>query len=426
MAQDTQTKKKGIHYAWFILLAIIIMMGFMRGGLNSALGQFLYPVSQSLDVNLTSMSLMFTVSAFVGMIWNPIAGQLLAKHGIRVVAAISVAVHALSFAAMGLMGSVFGFYSLSAVMALGAAFTTQMIGPVLINRWFKEKNGLAMGIMMSGVGLFGAVLQPVTAGIITKFGWSAAYLSLGLISCAIVLPVTLLLYRNAPEDKGLKAYGAAEGADAPAAAAAAKAAPVALPGITCKRALKSPAFYCLFIFMMFLCGACSFNPHIGPLAIESGFTTQVGGNAMACWMIGTMIGSLIIGSLADKLGAQKTAILAMCCGIVAVLILATMRTNLIAFYGSFLIYGLLASSMGTMAPLLTSSLFGYKEFSQIFGYILAAINVASMVLVPLYGLILDTFQSYQNALYMILAFFVVNILCIVIAFNSGKKLKAEF
>ena len=117
------------------------------------MGLFLSPISRDLGFGIGSLSIMYSVSALVGAVWNPIAGKLLQKYSIRMITGISVCVHALCFAAMGLMHQLWGWYSFVGLMALGAAFTTQLVGPVLINKWFKEKNGTAMGIMMAAVGL---------------------------------------------------------------------------------------------------------------------------------------------------------------------------------------------------------------------------------------------------------------------------------
>ena len=55
---------------------------------------------------------------------------------------------------------------------------------MMINRWFKDKNGLAMGIMMSFVAICSAVLSPVVASIIASNGWRMGYIvQIGRASC---------------------------------------------------------------------------------------------------------------------------------------------------------------------------------------------------------------------------------------------------
>ena len=52
-------QKKRIHYAWFVLIAIIVMMGFLRGGINSGMGLFLSPISKDLGFGIGSLSIMY-------------------------------------------------------------------------------------------------------------------------------------------------------------------------------------------------------------------------------------------------------------------------------------------------------------------------------------------------------------------------------
>ena len=39
----TTAKKKGIHFAWFVLIGVLLMMGLCRGGINSGMGLFFQP-----------------------------------------------------------------------------------------------------------------------------------------------------------------------------------------------------------------------------------------------------------------------------------------------------------------------------------------------------------------------------------------------
>ena len=87
-------------------------------------------------------------------------------------------------------------------MAVGAVITTQIAGPVLIDSWFKKHNGLAVGIMMAAVGLFGTVLQPLTGGLIAGSGWRQAYFVVGGAVLLAGIPAVLLTIRGAPRDKG--------------------------------------------------------------------------------------------------------------------------------------------------------------------------------------------------------------------------------
>lgn len=80
----------------------------------------------------------------------------------------------------------------------------------LINRWFVEKKGLAMGIAFAGSGLGAMILIPITSHIIEKVNWVTAFYFLALILVAINVPVAVFLIKNRPSDIGLLPYGAKE------------------------------------------------------------------------------------------------------------------------------------------------------------------------------------------------------------------------
>lgn len=90
------------------------------------------------------------------------------------------------------MSHVWGWYLLAAPMSVGGTLITVIVGPVLINQWFRKHNGLALGILSAVGGLIGAVGQPIVASLITNAGWRFAYISVGLVSMGIVIVVALL------------------------------------------------------------------------------------------------------------------------------------------------------------------------------------------------------------------------------------------
>ena len=308
----TTAKKKGIHFAWFVLIGVLLMMGLCRGGINSGMGLFFQPISADMHIGVGEVAMMSSISALITMFWSPFAGRLLDKFDIRIITVVAVAIQAGCFAALSLVDAVWGFYALAGIMAFGSVFATQLVGPMMINRWFKDKNGLAMGIMMSFVAICSAVLSPVVASIIASNGWRMGYIVLGVLALVIVIPAVLIWFRT-PEQKGQLPLGATEAdieaaknADPKAAAEAAKN----LPGLTSKQALKTPTFWFFFIFMVLLTGTLAFASIVPTLAIEAGFDTVTSGFAMTAYMIGTAIAAVVFGTISDKLGPLKATMVA--------------------------------------------------------------------------------------------------------------------
>ena len=385
------------------------MMGLCRGGINSGMGLFFQPISADMHIGVGEVAMMSSISALITMFWSPFAGRLLDKFDIRIITVVAVAIQAGCFAALSLVDAVWGFYALAGIMAFGSVFATQLVGPMMINRWFKDKNGLAMGIMMSFVAICSAVLSPVVASIIASNGWRMGYIVLGW-------KVATPIFNGATEAD----IEAAKNADPKAAAEAAKN----LPGLTSKQALKTPTFWFFFIFMVLLTGTLAFASIVPTLAIEAGFDTVTSGFAMTAYMIGTAIAAVVFGTISDKLGPLKATMVACACGFIALLGLIFFRTNLYMFFGSLFFYGCLSATLGVIGPLVLGTLFGQKEFGSIYGIVMMATGIGSMILIPAYGFIYDATGSFTPALIMIFCFIVVCLISMIMAFKTGKKVQA--
>ncbi len=112
------------------------------------------------------------------------------------------------------------------------------------------------------------------------------------------------------------------------------------------------------------------------------------------------------------------------CGIIALVGLIFFRTNLYMFFGSLFFYGCLSATLGVIGPLVLGTLFGQKEFGSIYGIVMMATGIGSMILIPAYGFIYDATGSFTPALIMILGFIVVCAISMIMAFKTGKKVQA--
>ncbi|WP_274307501.1 MFS transporter [Solibacillus daqui] len=414
----SQSQKK-IHYAWVVLIGLIVMVGAAKGGIMTTGGLFLTSITEDLGIGMGSLTLYFSIASIVTMISLPIAGKLIAKYNIRMLLVVAVILEAGSFAMFGFMNSVWGWYLFAIPMAMGSVIVTQLAGPVLINNWFKKHRGLAMGIMVAAGGLLGAFLQPAAGNLIASEGWRNTYFILGLGVMAVVIPVVLLTIRMTPQQKGLQPYGMDEVKHNETI----QVEKTANSGVTVAIAKKSSAFYFLIIFFLFDTSIAAFNQHVAPYAVGLGYDIKFAGNAMGSWSVGVVIGALFFGFLSDKIGVKNTAISAMFTGLVPVGILIIEPENPVMFVIATGLYGFVVASLGTLGPLLTTALFGNKEFSRIYGLAIMGLAVAGIVAIPTYGYMFEITGSYTNVLYAIFIMLIMNVGAILLAFKGKKKLE---
>ncbi|WP_156312237.1 MFS transporter, partial [Lysinibacillus contaminans] len=269
-------QKKKIHYAWWLLIGLSIMVGVGKNGISTAGGLFLAPVTQDLGIGMGSLTLYFSIASIVTMIFLPIAGKLMAKYDIKLILIVAIILMAGSFAMFGLMSSVWGWYLFSIPMAIGSVFITQIAGPVLINNWFKKHNGLAIGIMVAIGGVLGAVIQPTVGNLIATQGWRFTYIALGIAVTAIIIPIVLLVIRMSPQQKGLQPLGM----DEVETNEGSSAQQVTAVGVTAAVAKKSSAFFALLAFFFIITSIASFSQHIAPFAMGIGYDIKFAGSVL--------------------------------------------------------------------------------------------------------------------------------------------------
>lgn len=413
------SKNKKYHYAWIVLIGLCLIRSFSNVGINVGAGLYLKSVSDDIGVGIGSLSLYFSISSIVTVLWLPFAGKLVNKTNARLITIIAVILQGGGFALLGVMNSVWGWYILSIPIGMGGAILVNLIGPVLINRWFAKNTGLAIGILMSTGGILGAILQPLTTNIIASRGWRFTYIAIGILVLVVVIISALIFLSSSPQDKNMQAYGAGEVGNPQTDNIQKRSF-----GVEAAVARKSIAFYLLIIFMIALTGFGAFAQHTTTYGLQLGYSMQTIGMALSFSMIGTAIGAIAIGVVSDKIGILPTSIGMLVIGIVAVILLFISGSTFVIFAIGTFLHGLGSVSIGVLAPLLTGAFFGAKDYESLFSNIMMGPSLASIIILPLYGFIYDALGGYSVVFIVMLAMLVIAFFCLTIGWKNSRKLLA--
>lgn len=263
-----------------------------------------------------------------------------------------------------------------------------------------------LGLQMAFVGLFGAVLQPFTSGLIQVSGWRDAYFMVGGGSFLILFFVSLLLLRNRPEDQGTQPYGETKNQESLPQKKAEELA------ITENTALRSASFYLLLFFMIAITGAGVFTQHIPIYGSVLGYSVKATGTALAFASVGSAIGSIAIGMISDRIGSLKTCYGLIGIGIAAVGAFFISSAGFFVFGTATFLHGLVSSGIMVLAPILTIQFYGQKDYEKIYAKVSMGAPLASIILIPAYGFIYDLTKSYVFVLFGILALLIAAAFCI--------------
>ena len=152
---------------------------------------------------ITGGFLYMTAGVLIGA---PVAGQLVDRLGARKVllpAIIALAFGTMSFALMTPNPVV--FYTIFFVTAFLGAGTLPITWSKAIVNNFNHHRGLALGVALTGTGIYGFLAPTYVQTFINHFGWRWAYVAVGILPIIFSLPLAFYLFRDKKEEKALVA-----------------------------------------------------------------------------------------------------------------------------------------------------------------------------------------------------------------------------
>ncbi|MDM8519064.1 MFS transporter [Anaerolineales bacterium HSG6] len=190
-------------YGWVILAVGTIGSVMIGPSQTFTVGIFTESFIAELGLSRSSISLIYGCATFSGSMLLPLTGRLVDRYGPKWVSLIIVIGLGLACIGMGLANGVvtllLGFLALR-FMGFGSL---QLVSNNIIAQWFIRKRGLVMGLAGQSLAV-SLILYPVlTRYLIGEIGWRWTWVTLGLLIWLVMLPLTLLFFKDRPEQYGL-------------------------------------------------------------------------------------------------------------------------------------------------------------------------------------------------------------------------------
>lgn len=318
---------------------------------------FVKPLSEEFHWTRAQVSLATTLTNLGVAAVMPAIGFLTDRYGSRVVALVSHLLLGLGLCSMSLMGGqLWQLYAAYLCMGLGGAGSTPLPYSRLTAKWFDRQRGLALGIVMSGVGLGSFIVPQIVRESMELWGWRGAYVVMGIL--AVVVPGPLIaLFLNEP----------------PVSRQAGQALP---SGLTRGEALRTWIFWQM-TGVFFLVAVCSYGAisHLSPILTDRGVSVYDATMAVSVFGASALVGRVVTGWLVDRIFAP----------FVAAGMFAAMGIGLVLLHQGLagaVAAGLIGVGLGAevdVMPYLFSRYFGFRAFGEIYGitYSVFAIGFAS-------------------------------------------------
>src|SRR6202166_2028720 len=213
------------HYAW-IAIAVTFLIMLVTAGIRSTPSVMMVPLERGFGWTRATISAALAINLALFGLMGPFAAAAMQRFGMRRTVIGALAVLAGGVALSSRMNAAWQMVLIWGVLVGGATGATSMtLGAAVVNRWFTQHRGLAMGILTARAAPGQLLFLPLMAWVVEHRGWRSIVLLVALCA-AIVLPIVALLLPEQPSSIGLHRFGDAP--DAPAEPAPRQANPIAI------------------------------------------------------------------------------------------------------------------------------------------------------------------------------------------------------
>ena len=412
MQQKMITEKKRFQSArWlYVFLGLVIMM--MLGTVYSW-SVFRLPVEELYNVGAAQSGLPYMTALLFYSLFMFLTGRFFKTWGPRstiLVGSLLVSIGWILSAFAPNIQVLTVTYGVISGAGVGIAYGAPL---AVVTRWFPEKKGLVIGLVLLGFGLSPLFTAPLARTLVEQYGVMKTFLVLGVVF-GMLLPLLSMPFKY-PESGGVEG-GGSSGSDA------------GVYDVTSAEMMKSAHFKGLYF--NFIIGTM-----IGLMMI--GLTSSIGieliGMAqkdvvlfISVFAVFNGIGRPVFGWLTDRLSA-KTAMLLSYAQIItaADLMLSAQYGSVGLFATAFSIFWFNVGGWLAIAPTATNNLYGPKHYSQNYGIVFTAYGIGAVLGVSSSGLLLDTFQNYDYIFYLVIASCLMGSLLTLVLFKGNREYKNE-
>ena len=288
--------------AW-VILAVTFIVLLASAAIRATPAVLIVPLEREFGWSRATISFAISVNLVLYGLIGPFAAGFIARYGAR-----AVMVSCALLLGVGVLGTRFMRDPLELVLlwglvvGVGTGGLAIVLGAAVVERWFAQSRGLALGILTASTATGQLLFLPLLARLIVGYGWRSAVTLMALVAFALV-PLVLAFMIDRPEQRGLRPYGAG-------AAPPLRAAPLQNP---VKAALGTLAFavhereFWILAGTFFICGASTnglIGTHLVPACMDSGIGEVQAAGLLAVMGIFDLIGTTGSGWLTDRFDSR--------------------------------------------------------------------------------------------------------------------------
>ncbi|MBI4187864.1 MAG: MFS transporter [Chloroflexi bacterium] len=387
--------------------------------INSGVGFFAFslfvrPLQEGLGWTRGGIMLGYTIYSLLGGAASPFIGRVIDRYAAGKVIAAGAFISGIGFVLLSLMSNLWHFYGSYIVIAIGMTGMGTIPTTMVVSNWFQKRRGTVIGIMSTGMGAGGVALTPFIGGyLIPNFGWRTAYLVMAVLTWLLVVPLSLLVIKARPADKGLYPDGAA----GPEVVVEEKTAPPTPGGLTLRLALATPAFWLIAISVLTsgfsLVGLLMSQV---PYLEDIGFPVAMAAGTLGAVSLVSLAGRVLFGWLCDRIEAKYVSCIGTGLQVASLIVLMNVRStsSLSVIWLYAIVLGMCVGSWLPVMAMLVSDNFGFVSYGSIFGIVMFVQSVGVALGPIVSGYMYDSMGTYYWAFITFIILYIVSALSVLV------------
>ncbi len=199
----------------YVIVALCFLNLVLVGGLMASFSVFNVALLGAFRWSRATTAAIASVHGLAYTVLGPLVGWAYDRLGPRIVMSLGGLLIGAALVLSGRSTALWQFYLWYGLLAGLGLVCLDFVGTVaLLSHWFRDRRATAIGFATMGIGV-GFVCVPGVQLLITRFGWRAAMVLLGIAVLASQVPLNALLQRRRPEDIGQLPDGASIEAPGP-------------------------------------------------------------------------------------------------------------------------------------------------------------------------------------------------------------------
>ena len=356
-----------LNNKWFQLGASVVAM-IMIANLQYAWTFFVPPLQKGTGWKLSDIQIAFTLFILFQTWVQPLDGWLIDRLGPRGFMSAAGLLCGLGWAGLGYATSLPMLYVLYCAAGMGAAFVySASIGSAL--KWFKERRGLAAGIIAAGFGGGAGLFVPIISHLIQGRGYQATFVVTGILQGLVIFVVAQFM-RHPPRETAVASR-----------LTSAASTQVGKRQFTTPEMLRVPQFYVLYaMFALMATGGLLVTANAGPMARSWGFSVSVLTLAGSLSPIANAVSRIFWGWVSDRIGREPTMVIAFALQAICLfLVVAFGRLSANWFVFTLVLVYFTWGEIYSLFPSMSGDYFGVRHGTSNYAVLYTAKGVASII-----------------------------------------------